>query len=68
MIHPTSFDVGRWVRHIPASAQGDPSHPDCRTGRITKIDGLLVLVRLGPDDNKVAGVEIPCEELWWEIR
>ena len=66
MIYPTEFDIGRVVQHVPAQAQGDRSHRDCRWGRLVMLVPVRVLVRLGVDDQLTKPVELSSGELYWD--
>lgn len=34
----SEFEAGMLVRYVPYHADGDPRHPDCEEGRVTRVD------------------------------
>lgn len=47
------FKSGDRVMYIPGHAHGDPSHPDCETGRVSSIGTKYVFVRFNRQVEKL---------------
>jgi len=48
------FPNGQRVRYIPTHAHGDPGHPDCEDGIVTRTNHRFVFVRYGGRDHSIA--------------
>lgn len=53
------FLPGDRVRHVPVHARGDATHPDCKIGRVVRINeyGTVFVALLGADRGLEAGFD-----------